>query len=226
MPAAERPRRGRRGLIPAVLIPALVAGIAVLVLSGRGGPARPSGSAAQLAQQADRARDLGEYTTRAVQAGGGSADVRSGGARPAVPVHISIPSADVNTAVDAVGAPDGPISVPSIGLAGWWKGGPRPGERGRAVIIGHLDTARGPGLFAKVPGLQPHTLIDVTDRRGAVHRYRVVGRAQVRKDRFPTSEVYGGGRTPVLVLVTCGGPYIQGKGYRDNVLIYARAAPA
>jgi len=28
---------------------------------------------------------------------------------------------------------------------------------------------------------------------------------------------------PVLILVTCGGPYTPGVGYRDNVLIYARA---
>ena len=46
----------------------------------------------------------------------------------------------------------------------------------------------------------------------------------MRKDRFPTAEVYGGASRPVLVLVTCGGPYTEGRGYRDNVLLYARAA--
>ena len=40
-----------------------------------------------------------------------------------------------------------------------------------------------------------------------MHDFRVVGRAQVRKDRFPTEEVYGGSGRPALVLVTCGGPY-------------------
>lgn len=189
----------------------------------------PSGSAAALARRADNTRDLGASASRSLQGAAthdrsGGVAPNDGGPRPDVPVHISIPSADVNTAVKAVGSDGGPIAVPAIGLAGWWKGGPRPGERGRAVIIGHLDTARGPGLFAKVPGLRRHTLVDVTDKRGAKHRYRVVGRVQVRKDRFPTDEVYGGGDAPVLVLVTCGGPYVQGKGYRDNVLIFARAA--
>ena len=51
-----------------------------------------------------------------------------------------------------------------------------------------------------------------------------MGGAQVQKARFPTESVYGGGRRPVLVLVTCGGPYVEGRGYRDNVLLYARAA--
>ncbi len=151
--------------------------------------------------------------------------VADGGSRPAPPLRISIPSAGVNTAVKAVGTDRGAIRVPSIGLAGWWKGGPRPGERGRAVIIGHLDTARGPGLFAKVPALKPRTVIDVTDRGGKLHSYRVVGRAQVQKNRFPTDQVYGGGSAKVLVLITCGGPYVQGEGYRDNVLVYARESP-
>ena len=66
--------------------------------------------------------------------------------------------------------------------------------------------------------------IRITDRRGRLHDFRVVGRAQVRKDRFPTEEVYGGNGGPVLVLVTCGGPYDAEEGYRDNVLVYARAA--
>jgi hypothetical protein len=52
----------------------------------------------------------------------------------------------------------------------------------------------------------------------------VVGLAQVRKDRFPTSSVYGHADAPVLVLVTCGGPFRPGRGYRDNVLLFARAA--
>jgi hypothetical protein len=91
-------------------------------------------------------------------------------------------------------------------------------------MIGHLDTKRGPGLFARVPRVPIGAGIQITDRRGEVHSYEVVGRAQVRKDRFPTSEVYGSASSPVLVLVTCGGPYTEGRGYRDNILLYARAA--
>jgi sortase (surface protein transpeptidase) len=110
-----------------------------------------------------------------------------------------------------------------VGVAGWFSGGPRPGERGRAVVIGHLDRRRGPGLFARVPRLRPGAPITITDRAGDVHRFRVVGGAQVKKDRFPTGEVYGRAARPVLVLVTCGGPFRRGHGYRDNVLVYARA---
>ena len=111
-----------------------------------------------------------------------------------------------------------------MGRAGWFRGGPRPGEAGRSVIIGHLDTKSGPGLFARVPDLLPGTVVSVTDRRGDVWEYNVVGAAQVPKDRFPAEDVYGGSARPVLVLITCGGPFTEGEGYRDNVLVYARPA--
>ena len=106
----------------------------------------------------------------------------------------------------------GAIRVPSLGRAGWFEGGPRPGEPGRAVIIGHLDTKRGPGLFARVPALRARR--GHHDHRPARATCTLPGgraRAQVRKDRFPTEEVYGGSARPVLVLVTCGGPYDQGR---------------
>ena len=147
-----------------------------------------------------------------------------GGIRPAPPQRIAIPAAGVDAVVDPVGTRGGAIEVPDIGRAGWYDAGPRPGERGRAVVVGHLDSRSGPGLFARVPELPPGTLITVTDRRGGVHRFTVVGAAQVPKDRFPARYLFGGSDVPVLTLITCGGPYRPAGGYRDNVLLFARAA--
>ena len=234
MRAAERTRRPRIGLVLAVLIPALAAGGAVLALDPGEHVSGPSGDARALAHRAAAGRDLGVHASRALEpivATRGRAGVRpsdleplAGGVRPAVPDHIWIPAAGVDTVVDSVGLRrDRTIEVPGLGRGGWYDGGPRPGEPGRAVIIGHLDTGRGPGVFARVPSLQPGQQIDVIDRRGDEYRYEVVGRAQVEKDRFPSSDVYGGDGRSVLVLVTCGGPYIQGQGYRDNVLVYAKS---
>lgn len=31
--------------------------------------------------------------------------------------------------------------------AGWWSGGPEPGERGAAVIAGHVGSKNGPAIF-------------------------------------------------------------------------------
>ena len=148
----------------------------------------------------------------------------AGGIRPAPPGRISIPAARVDAGIEPVHARPGGIEVPPEGWTGWYAGGPRPGEPGRAVVIGHLDMEEGPGVFARVPGLDRGDAVEVVDNRGTAHAYEVVGVTRVRKRRFPTRAVYGPARHPVLVLVTCGGPYTAGRGYRDNVLVYARAA--
>ena len=171
-------------------------------------PSRPGGPA-------------GLAKAAAVQAGDPPARAPEG-RRPALPTWIAIPAAGLSARVVPVAATKGVLRVPIVGRAGWFRGGPRPGEAGRSVIIGHLDTKTGPGLFARVPHLLPGAGVSVTDRRGDVWDYNVVGAAQVRKDRFPAEEVYGGSARPVLILITCGGPFTEGEGYRDNVLVYAR----
>lgn len=244
----SRVGRARLGLVAAVLLPAVLAGGAVLAFTA-GSQEAPGGGAggspAQLAALADLGRrpsatgnssDAFDARAAAVPlrpllAEPGRAGLEpsplepvEGGIRPAPPERIAIPAAGVDTSVEPVRARGGAIEVPDLGNAGWYDGGPRPGERGRAVVIGHLDARRGPGLFARVPRLPPGTLVAVTDRRGEVHRFNVIGGAQVRKDRFPAKYLFGASDAPVLVLITCGGPFRPGSGYRDNVLLYAQAA--
>jgi len=197
----------------AVIAPACAAGAIVL---GAAGPD-------PLAEPGPRVTPAGLARAAAVQEGRPERD-RPAGPRPAPPARISIPAAGIEAVVEPVRARRGVLRVPEVGRAGWFAGGPRPGEAGRAVIIGHLDTRSGPGLFARVPGLAPGDALSVTDRRGAVHDYSVVGGAQVHKDEFPAEDVYGGSPVPVLVLITCGGPFDEQEGYRDNVLVYARPA--
>ena len=156
--------------MPAAAAAAAVLALALLIGNDEGG-----GSAGLLARAAEQPT-LGE-SSRAL----GARAPADGGARPALPRRLSIPAARVQTTVQAVGLRKGGIVVPDVGRAGWYSGGPRPGEKGRAVIVGHLDTRRGPGLFARIAGLGRGTAIAVTDRAGQVHRYRVVGRRRCRR---------------------------------------------
>ena len=219
----------------AALVPGVAAATLVLVLAGdRTEPVEASLSAPALARLADLPAVHVPRRPKALQPvvpvrGRLGIQVEgfeplAGGIRPAPPGRIRIPAARVNTAVEPVRARGRGIEVPTEGWAGWYAGGARPGEPGRAVMIGHFDMKDGPGVFYRVPGLDRGALIEVIDHRGGVHSYRVVGITRVRKSRFPTRSVYGHSRNPVLVLVTCGGPYREGRGYRDNVLVYARSA--
>jgi sortase (surface protein transpeptidase) len=143
--------------------------------------------------------------------------------RPAEPASISIPSADASGPVDRMGVRDGTLQIPPPGRAGWFDAGPRPGELGRSVIVSHVDTKEGPALFFNLLKLQRGSPVTVRDRRGALHRFAVVRRRQVDKKRFSPAAVYGDAAHPTLVLITCGGPFSPDTGYRDNVILWARA---
>lgn len=218
-----------------MLLPGAAAAAVVAMLPGESRPSVPEGMGAPaLARLADlpplrippQARTLNPVVPVAgrMSVRPGELEPLAGGIRPAPPGRIRIPAARVNAAIEPVGTRRGGIEVPSPGWAGWFSAGPRPGEPGRAVVVGHFDMEEGPGVFARVPSLDAGDAVEVVDGRGDVHPYRVVGVTRVRKRRFPTHAVYGHASNPVLVLVTCGGPYAKGRGYRDNVLVYARAA--
>lgn len=219
---------GRLPFLLAVLLPAAVAAALTLLLIGpgeRSAPAQVPGADAQrLAREAESApalRPIVLHGDRTVL-GTGPAAAQSATPRAGVPVRLSIPELHVDTSVEPVAATEEGIEVPAIGRAGWFDGGARPGEPGRAVVIGHLDGATRPGVFQHVPEIRTGAEIVVVDEDDGVHRFAVTGKTQVPKEEFPVDAVYGASDRPVLVLVTCGGEYVEGSGYSDNVVIYAR----
>ncbi|MDO3704586.1 class F sortase [Micromonospora sp. C28SCA-DRY-2] len=125
--------------------------------------------------------------------------------------------------LDAAGA----LAAPSdFDRAGWYGGGPAPGDPGPAVIAGHLDSRDGPAVFARLGELRPGDRVQVW-RGDRVVPFRVTGTLRAGKDRFPTSAVYGPTPGPELRLVTCGGEFDRRRGhYRDNLVVFAVAEPA
>lgn len=220
---------GRLPLLLAVLLPAVAAAAVTLLLirpDDRQAPVQaPTGSAARLALEAESAPELRPIVLHGDRTvlGTGPAGALSETPGAAAPERLSIPELHVDTSIEPVSATETGIEVPAIGRAGWFDGGARPGDPGRAVIIGHLDGASGPGVFENVPGIKTGSEIVVVDEDEGVHRFEVTGKLQVPKDEFPADAVYGGSERPVLVLVTCGGDYVEGSGYTDNVVIFARA---
>lgn len=240
MAAPERPASGTgrrkphrlltRGRLIATLVPALMAGTLVAAFAGeRAAPSvTPDGPPGALSLLADvpppaepaRYLDRPRPTSFAVATGPAPHPIR----RPARPVRISIPAVGLRARIVPVSAHGRSLAIPPVTRAGWYRGGPRPGEPGHTVIVGHIDSYRGPGVFANLGQVRRGTRIAITDRRGFERRFTVVGKAVVPKSRFPAAAVFGASRHPVLVLVTCGGRYSGArKGYRDNVVVFARA---
>jgi sortase (surface protein transpeptidase) len=141
-----------------------------------------------------------------------------------MPVRVEIPSIGVTSSLDRLGrAPDGTVEVPSDWeVAGWYAPGPRPGDPGSAVILGHVDSKRGPAVFYRLPQLRRGDQIKIARADGSSVRFAVQRTAQYPKDRFPTDDVYYPTLTPALRLVTCGGDFDATAGhYRSNVIVFA-----
>jgi len=107
-------------------------------------------------------------------------------------------------------------------VAGWYALGPRPGDPGSAVILGHVDSKRGPAVFYRLRELRPGDQIAITRADGSSVRFAVQRTAQYDKRRFPTDDVYYPTLAPALRLVTCGGQFDFTTGhYRSNIIVFA-----
>ncbi|MER7169452.1 class F sortase [Micromonospora sp. NPDC000207] len=142
------------------------------------------------------------------------------------PVSLSVPSIRVTAPVAPVGqAPDGTIDVPPLdrhGETGWYDRAPTPGEPGRAIIVGHVDSKDGPSVFYELARIRPGDRVEVARSDGSVAVFAVDSVEHFAKDNLPADRVYGDSGTPELRLITCGGQWVGGRtGYRDNVIAFA-----
>jgi sortase (surface protein transpeptidase) len=105
---------------------------------------------------------------------------------------------------------------------GWYADSPLPGDRGAAVLVGHVDSRSGPAVFYRLGDLRIGDLVVVRRTNGPV-RFRVHDLARYRRTGVPLQDVFGPTPDRGLRLITCDGPYRRGSGYRDNVVVYALA---
>lgn len=158
---------------------------------------------------------------------GGVEDAESEPPAVSPPARVSVPSVGIDVDLVPLGLePDGELEVPAdFAVAGWYVDGPEPGERGPAVIVGHVDSHHGPAAFYALRHVQPGATIDVTLTDGGVVSFVVDGIEEHPKDDFPTRRVFGPTGTPALRLVTCGGEFDRhARSYRDNVVVFATPA--
>lgn len=142
----------------------------------------------------------------------------------AEPVALTIPAIAVSTQLIHLGlTASGALQVPSTtAVAGWYTGSPRPGSVGPAIIVGHIDSYRGPGIFFRLSLLHPGDRVYVRRADGTLAVFRVTVVQVYLKDHFPTQAVYGPVPDAELRLITCGGAFDPARGsYLSNVVVYA-----
>jgi LPXTG-site transpeptidase (sortase) family protein len=140
-----------------------------------------------------------------------------------VPTRVRIPSIKVDSALETLvlNAQKELEPPTNYAMAGWWSGGVPPGDKGAAVIAGHVDNYQGPAVFYELHSLKPGDIVQV-DRGGQTVTFTVTNVEQYPKDAFPTDRVYALTPDPELRLITCGGSFDRTtRSYRDNIVVYA-----
>ncbi|WP_327064588.1 class F sortase [Kitasatospora sp. NBC_01250] len=153
-----------------------------------------------------------------------SAPAAAAATSAAPPVRLRIPVigvdsslADLHVQQDGhLAAPDDPDQV------GWWSEGPRPGDQGATVLVGHVDSRTGPAVFSNLSALHPGDSITVERADRSRLGFTVKALRQYAKDDFPDDQVYPTTGPPQLHLITCGGDYDRTHhDYTDNLVVYA-----
>uniref|UniRef100_A0AAU2VQ26 Class F sortase n=1 Tax=Streptomyces sp. NBC_00008 TaxID=2903610 RepID=A0AAU2VQ26_9ACTN len=204
----------------ALLWPAAAAGLGMLLIYNSVGSAADDKPPAPPAAAAPAAPAPASASAAPETADPGPSLPRS------VPKRLRIPAI-------AVDAPFTPLSIGSSGrldapppndknLAGWFKDGVTPGERGAAIVAGHVDTTTGPAIFLQLRFLQPGATVDITRTDGTVATFKVDTVETFSKAKFPDKRVYADTPDAQLRLITCGGNYDRTvKDYEDNVVVFA-----
>lgn len=205
----RRKKRAPWGVLALVLLTGLA-----LVRNGSGefdvGPPQPASAAAAADGQV-------------------SGGIFAGAAQPlpyALPDRVRIPSIQVDAPMIPVGLDmDGWVGAPppeDPNLAGWFTGSVSPGEKGTAVVVGHVDNALGPAVFYGLGALKPGSRVEVARQDGKTAVFEVYGVEVFAKNDFPGDRVYASKGSAELRVITCGGGFSKQNGYDGNVVAFAR----
>lgn len=142
--------------------------------------------------------------------------------KQALPVRLKIPKLNIDAFIESVGLTSGgAMGVPEdTANAGWFNLGPRPGERGSAVIAGHFDGKNGgAGVFADLYKLKPGDKLSVQDDKGIEIIFTV--RESHLYDPGFAEEVFSSGDGIHLNLITCDGVW-DGvkKSYSKRLVVF------
>lgn len=143
-----------------------------------------------------------------------------------VPVSIEIPKIGVRSTLLALGVGrHRGVQLPSASTpmrAGWFSGGPTPGQIGPSTIFGRVSAHRQPAVFARLYDLVAGDLVLIRLQDGSTATFRVTQVQQLSKGSFAADAVHGDATDAELRLVTCGDTFDPAtRSFRDNIIVFA-----
>lgn len=140
------------------------------------------------------------------------------------PANLIIPAIGVDAPINPVGLnKDRALVVPSSAdKIGWFDKSSIPGREDPSIMVGHLDSKAGPGVFYHLYELRPGDKIWITQSGGDKNLFEVKKMEKYPIDNFPARKVYRSEDEPSLRLLTCSGNYLKNQAsYTHNLVIYA-----
>ena len=142
------------------------------------------------------------------------------------PVRLKIPAVEIDTSFEgSLGLnADQTVEVPdSYEEVGWYEYGPRPGELGPAVVLGHVDSYEGPAVFFRLGQTTIGDIVEIEREDGSVAKFEITEITRREQSDFPTEAVYGDIDHAGLRLITCTGTFNRGQQlYSHNLIVFAK----
>ena|SRR5258707_8209470 len=144
-------------------------------------------------------------------------EVRSGKTKEnRIPIRVKIPAIGIDGFIELVGIrPNGDLATPAQNPwedMGWYDMGPYPGQRGSAVIDGHLDRPGGyPAVFWRLGDMRAGDDVQVTNIGGKTLHFRVTHIEYYAPDQAPIQDIFGNPGGIYLNLITCAGDWIPSQ---------------
>ncbi|MFI8964918.1 class F sortase [Streptomyces sp. NPDC053493] len=221
-------RRIARWVVPAVFWTLVLAVVLLFLRPWASGqdteaPARPAAAAESgraSGPDASSRPGASRHGVRSAVPADGPAMPRSAPVRLRIP-RIGVDAPFVGLRIGPSGALD-PPPADNTNLVGWQESGVSPGERGTAIIAGHLDTATAPAVFARLEELKAADTFEVDRDDGTTAVFRIDSVEDFDKDEFPDRLVYEDTPNALVRLITCAGSYDRkAKDYTENLVVFA-----
>lgn len=137
------------------------------------------------------------------------------------PNTIKIESIGVNGSVEHVGLQEnGKMDVPKNPQhAAWYDLGAKPGERGSAVIAGHVNSPKGKAVFWDLHKLKTGDEVKISNADGETLVFEVVGKKAFDLGEAPVEKIFGYTSRRMLNLITCTGKYNYDIGTHEQRLV-------
>lgn len=214
-------------VIACVLAVIGIACVVVAIRAQRSAPQPSSSAAGQLIEPSVRpsAIPVPRTSPRSTSGPGVPSSTAKEGMPASRPVALTIAKIGVSSLLTTLDRnADGTLQVPdSFHIAGWYDRSVTPGQVGPAVIVGHVDSVSGPGIFYRLGSLKPGDLVVVKRLDGTTVKFKITGVREYAKDQFPTIDVYGNTPIPTIRLITCGGTFDSvTHHYLSNIVAYGQ----